>query len=94
MSPITVSCKVLVSCQKAGTAIGMVHLIRVWGSPGFGQWSLSFPFFYKKIFYLFIFREGEGREKERERNINVWLPLKCPLLETWPVIQAHAPTGN
>ena len=31
--------------------------------------------------YAFIFLDrGEGREKERERNINVWLPLKRPLL--------------
>ena len=36
--------------------------------------------FFKKIFYLFIFRQREGREKERERNINVWLPLMRPLL--------------
>ena len=32
--------------------------------------------------------EGERREKERERNINVWLPLACPLLGTWPTTQA------
>ena len=42
---------------------------------------------------LFIFRE-EGREKEREGNINVWLPLLCPLLGTWPTTQACALTGN
>ena len=47
-----------------------------------------------KRFYLFIFREGEGKEKERERNINVWLPLACPLLGTWPATQACALTGN
>ena len=28
------------------------------------------------------------------RNINVWLPLACPLLETWPTTQACALTGN
>ena len=33
--------------------------------------------FFKKRFYLFIFRE-RGREGERERNINVWLPLVLP----------------
>ena len=38
--------------------------------------------------YLFIFREA------RERNINVWLPLACPLLGTWPTTQACALTGN
>ena len=33
--------------------------------------------------------------EERERkNINVWLPLKCPLLETWPAAQACVLTGN
>ena len=36
-----------------------------------------------KRFYLFIFRERR-REGERERNINLWLPLVCPLLGTWP----------
>ena len=46
-----------------------------------------------KRFYLFIFR-GEMKEKERERNINVWLPLVCPLLVTWPTTQACAQTGN
>ena len=29
-----------------------------------------------------------------ERNINVRLPLSCPLLGTWPEIQACALTGN
>ena len=44
-------------------------------------------------FYLFLER-GERREKERERNISVWLPLKHPLLGTWPTTQACALTGN
>ena len=44
-------------------------------------------------FYLFTFR-GEGWEKERDRNINVWLPLSCPLLGTWPATQACVLTGN
>ena len=43
--------------------------------------------------YLFLER-GEVREKERERNINVWLPLACPQLGTWPATQACALTGN
>ena len=30
----------------------------------------------------------------RERNINVWLPLVCPPLGTWPATQACALTGN
>ena len=52
-----------------------------------------FPYTFLKRFYLFLER-GEGREKERKKNINVWLPLTCPLLGTWPVTQACALTGN
>ena len=48
---------------------------------------------FKDFIYLFLDR-GEGKEKERERNINVWLPLICPQLRTWPAIQACALTGN
>ena len=40
-----------------------------------------------------MLERGEGKEKE-ERNINVWLPLQCPLLETWPTTQARVLTGN
>ena len=36
----------------------------------------------------------EGKENERERYMNVWLPLVCPLLGTWPKTQACAVTGN
>ena len=53
----------------------------------------SFAFHSFLRFYLFL-EKGEGREKERERNINVWLPLTCPLLGTWPVTQACALTGT
>ena len=49
--------------------------------------------FLEKRFYLFLER-GEGREKERERHVNVWLPLVCPLLGTWPATKACALTGN
>ena len=49
--------------------------------------------FFKDFMYLFL-EIREGREKERDRNINVWLPLEHPLLGTWPVFQACAPTGN
>ena len=49
-----------------------------------------------KIFYLFIYLFiylliylERGREGERG-NINVWLPLACPLLGTWPTTQACA----
>ena len=59
------------------------------------DWSSNFnsPFSFlkqelKKI-SLFLER-GEGRRKERERNINVWLPLKHPLLGTWPQLR-HVP---
>ena len=30
----------------------------------------------------------------REGNSNVWMPLTCPLLETWPATQTCALTGN
>ena len=30
----------------------------------------------------------------RERNINMWLPLACPLLGTWPATKACALIGN
>ena len=53
----------------------------------------KFFFLFLDFIYLFLER-GEGKEKERERNINVWLPLMCPLLGTWPVTQACALTGN
>ena len=55
--------------------------------------STYFGFFKKNLFILLLDRQ-EGREKERERNINVWLPLVCPLLGTWPTTQACALTGN
>ena len=63
------------------------------------QPSTKILYFFKPLYvlkdfiYLFLER-GEGREKERERNINVWLPLACPLLGTWPVTQACALTGS
>ena len=47
-----------------------------------------------KILFIYFLERGEGREKERERNINVWLPLTCPQLGTWPATQACALTGN
>ena len=42
--------------------------------------------FFKDFIYLFLQRR-EGSEKERERNINVWLPLTCSLLGTWPATE-------
>ena len=57
----------------------------------FNQRLLSpiFLFFKKHFIYLFL-ESREGKENERERNINVWLPLMCPLLGTWPATQACA----
>ena len=52
-----------------------------------------FPFFFFNDFIYFIFRWRE-REEERERNINVWLPLACLPLGTWPATQACTLTGN
>ena len=49
--------------------------------------------FFKKILFIY-FERGEGKEKGRMRNINVWLPLECSLLGTWPATQACALTGN
>ena len=49
--------------------------------------------FFKDFIYLFLER-WEVKEKERERNVNVQLPLKHPLLGTWPATQACALTGN
>ena len=50
-------------------------------------------FFFKDFIYLFL-DTGERWEEERERNINVWLPLLCPPLGTWPTTQGCALTGN
>ena len=49
--------------------------------------------FLKDFIYLFLER-GERKAKERERNINVWLPLTCLLLRTWPTTQACTLPGN
>ena len=48
-------------------------------------------FLKKDFIYLFL---GSRREGKREGNINVWLPLECSLLGTWPAIQACVLTGN
>ena len=44
-----------------------------------------------KILFIYFYREGKER---RERNINVWFPLTCPQLGSWPATQACALTGN
>ena len=56
--------------------------------------NINRKFSLKKFFIHFFLDRGEEREKERERNINVWLPLMCPLLGTWPATQACAITRN
>ena len=49
--------------------------------------------FFKKRFYLFIFRE-RGGEGERAGNMHVWLLLMLPLLGTSSTTQACTLTGN
>ena len=44
-----------------------------------------FLIFFKRFYFL---EKGKRRERERGRNIDVWLPLTCPLLGTWPTTQA------
>ena len=54
-----------------------------------------FLMYFKKRYYLFIFREGKGgRKRGRETSMCGWLPLACPALGTWPTTQACALTGN
>ena len=52
------------------------------------------PLLFKKFFIYLFLERGERREIERGRNINVWLPLKRPLLGTWPATQACDLNGN
>ena len=50
-------------------------------------------FFFLKIYtelYLLFLERGREGERGRETDINVWLPLACPLLGTWPATQACA----
>ena len=49
--------------------------------------------FLKDFIYLFLERGG-GRKKQKERNINVWLPLSCTPLGTWPANQTCTLAGN
>ena len=50
-------------------------------------------FWWSFFFNIYLFLErGEGREKGR--GINVWLPLVCAQLGTWPATQACDLTGN
>ena len=45
------------------------------------------------ILFIYFYREGKGRRK-RKKNINVWLPLACPMLGTWPTTQTGNRTGD
>ena len=65
------------------------HLVFSFAENGLLTSFANFCLFLKDFIYLFLER-GEGRDEERERNINVWLPLTCPLLGTWPATQACA----
>ena len=49
------------------------------------QFNLNF---FSGFIYLILER---GREGEREGKINVWLPLKHPLLGTWPTNSSMCP---
>ena len=50
---------------------------------------------YSFLIFIYLFLErGDRKEKERERKINVWLPLLCPTLGTWPKTRACALSGN
>ena len=53
-------------------------------------WSVLLALIFLKDFIYLFLERGEGREKEKDRNSNVWLPLVCPLLGTWPPTQACA----
>ena len=78
---------------RGGNGIG-VDRVRMIRERAF-QVSLYICIYILKILFYYLFLErGEGREKERERNTNMWLPLKCPQLGTWPATQACALTGN
>ena len=61
--------------------------------PPFSFYLFLFPFFIKYFIYLFLERR-EGKEEETGRSLNVWLPLECPQLGTWPATQACALMGN
>ena len=46
------------------------------------------------ILFTYFQREGKGGRKKGRETVNVWLPLACPLLGTWPTTQACALTGT
>ena len=65
----------------------------MWASFWSTYTNQGFVLFLKDFISLFL-EGGEKREKESTKNINVWLPLTCPALGTWPTTQACALTGN
>ena len=84
--------------ERAGQSTGFIRRSTMEGSllqvqrqralPGTQVYACPLPtspLLFFKDFYLFIFKE---------ENINVWLPLECSLLGTWPATQACALTGN
>ena len=83
------------ACSKSSLSVvtSVLHGKLVYQTFAFFIFVCIFFFPFLKFVYLFIFRE-RGKEGERKRNINVWLPLVCPLLGTWPATQACALTGN
>ena len=87
------ACKV--SFEKSADSI-MGTLLQVTLSFPLAAFKILFPSFFPFFFFfIYLFLEiGEGRKRERQRIINVWLPLACPLLGTWPAIQACALMGN
>ena len=49
-------------------------------------------FFFNKDLFIYLFLRGKG--KEIEININVWAPLTCPVVQSWPKTQAYPLTRN
>ena len=68
----------------------VVKLMNIFQNKGLLILTVKINYFLR--FLKKILERWEG--KERERNINVWLPLMCPQLGTWPATQACALTGN
>ena len=59
-----------------------------------GLWMFNSDLFVVVVDFIYLLKREEGKEKEKGRNINVWLPLTCSLLGTWPATQACALTRN
>ena len=72
-----------------GTAQRDGWSVRKWGFLSMLIWQITLILFFKKFKFIYFYREGK-----RERNFNVWLPLTCHQLGTWPKTQACALIGN